>query len=65
LLIKMLLYIGNSKISLDLQEISKRVSHFCSKVEQSKDVRSVSVGGNETELEGCETARLVLFKLYK
>jgi hypothetical protein len=59
LLIKMLLYIGNITISLDLQEISKRMSHFYNKLEPSKDAQSVNVCGKQTELEGCETAEWV------
>jgi len=63
MLIKMLLYIGNRKISLDLQEIYKRMCHFYSKLEPNKDVRSVNVCGRHRELEGYDTARLVSCKL--
>jgi hypothetical protein len=64
-LIKLLLYIGNRMISLDLQDISKRLFLFYSKLEPSKDFRSVNVCARQTGLGGCDAARLVSFKLYK
>jgi len=60
----MLLYIGNRTISLDLQEISKRLFHFYSKLDPSKDVLSVNVCGMQKELEDYATARVVSFKLF-